>query len=202
MSLPRQKYSALDNQQEASSALSFDPNIATPPAVSVEPWSNAKHMSGGRSLIVTCLLCITLPMLGLSALLIGLILGYEIDSATTDGGTFSRLQSNDGSAYYVNFNATTLATIASWSSTVAPILSVAAMTLASFAFARRYAANSSSNSHELPTSFQLGLLLETFTGGVTAFWSLLRYRSWDRKESLVSIVRNSFVVLFLASFIG
>lgn len=77
---------------------------------------------GGRYLeILLSFLVMTIPMLAFSALLLGLIYRYRIvrnpfpsDNLRFDGGQ------DDSTAFYVRLSATTLITVASWSSTLAP----------------------------------------------------------------------------------
>jgi hypothetical protein len=196
--IPRQRYSALNSQQD------FQPSIPTDTQHQRQPWAAEKRMSGGRTTIIVATLCIVVPMLGLSGLLLGLVLGYQVErhEAGSEPLDFVQRSDTDNSSYYVNFNATTLATIASWSSTVAPLLAMAVMALASFPIGKMLRDNSTGDGQDLPTPFQFGLLLETLTGGVTAFVSLGSYRSWNHKEKTASMLRSSFTVLFVASAIG
>ena len=161
-------------------------------------------MEGAKRSIFLALAVILVPMLGLSALLIGLILANQVDKQSNGSSPLAFTQDSDtnDNAYYVDFNATTLATISSWSSTVAPLLAVAAMSLASFPISKKFRERSQGQSTDLPTPFQLSMLLDSLSGSVAALFTLGKYRFWPHKESLASFVRSAFVVLIVASIIG
>lgn len=157
--------------------------------------------SEAKQTIALALAAILLPMLGLTALLLGLILANRVEKQSGSLG-FTQLSDTDDSAYYVDFNATALATISSWSATVAPLLAVAAMSLASFPIARRFKSNSRSECRDLPTPFQFSMLLESLTGTIGAFFSLGRYSLWPHKASFAPLVGVAFFVLLVSSLTG
>ena len=157
--------------------------------------------SEAKRSIAVALAAILLPMLGLTALLLGLILANKVERQS-GALAFTQRSDTDDNAYYVDFNATALATISSWSATVAPLLAVAAMSLASFPIARRFNKDSRSGSRDLPTPFQFSMLLESLTGTIGAFFTLGRYHLWPHKASFAPLVRVAFLVLFLASLTG
>ena len=95
-----------------------------------------RHQIQGRvRQIVIAFAVMVLPMLFLSALLLGLIFFYRIPPnkyAHDDLG----LEQDHSNAYLVKFSTTMLVTVASWSSTVAPVLIGFAITLASYPAAK------------------------------------------------------------------
>ena len=157
--------------------------------------------SEAKRTIALALAVILLPMLGLTALLLGLILANRVEKQSGPLA-FTQRSDTDDNAYYVDFNATALATISSWSATVAPLLAVAAMSLASFPIARMFKSNSQSGNRDLPTPFQFGMLLESLTGSIAAFFSLGKYTLWPHKASFASLVGVAFSVLLVSSFVG
>ena len=161
-------------------------------------------MSGAKRDILVALAVIIIPMLGLSALILGLVIGNEVEKQTSDGSplAFDQRSDTDTSAYYVDFNATTLATIASWSSTLAPLLAVAAMALASFSIAKKMKEDSNSESMDLPTPYQFSLLVESLSGGVATLFSFGKYSFWKNREPLSSLLRSSLIILVVASTVG
>ena len=165
-----------------------------------------KRRTGGKRVIFASLAVIVIPMTGLAALLLGLVLSNNVqtpDETPSSSLTLDLGSEFDSSAYYVDFNPTTLVTIASWSSTVAPLLAVCAMILVSFPLAQSLKTNSQTFGSDLPTPFQLSLLLETLTGGITPLWNALSYRRWPNKEQkMASNVRNALIVLAIFTSLG
>jgi hypothetical protein len=194
------KYATVDGQD-----FTYNPGLRQEPQVAQQPaWKTQKKMNGARRDIFWALACILVPMLGLSALIIGLVLANRVKSndETDSALAIPQRQDTDDSAYYVHINSTTFATIASWSSTVAPLLIMAAMSLASFPVARNLKDRSASDSTDLPTPFQLGLLLETLTGSIMSLWNFIRYRRWEHKHSIASLLRSALTVLVVSSVVA
>lgn len=198
---PDQTQHATLNQQD----FNYDPSIPqrTPNGTS-DAQKTRPGMSGAKGDIYLALACILIPMLGLSGLVIGLVFGYQVERNHDPNSPLALTQPSDtdNSAYYVHINSTTFATIASWSSTVAPLLVMAAMSLTAFPVARKLRDRSSTDSTDLPTPFQLSLLLESLTGSIVSLWRLIRYRRWEHRQPVASLVRSSFVILVVATFVG
>ncbi len=162
--------------------------------------------NGGKRVIFISLALIVVPMLGLAALLLGLVLAKNVEKpANTSSGTLTLdLRSEfDPNAYYVDFNPTTLVTIASWSSTVAPLLAVCAMILVSFPLAQSLKQNSQMSGAELPTPYQFSLLLDSLSAGVAPLWNSLSYWRWPHREGrMPSNVRNALAILAVFTGLG
>ena len=102
-------------------------------------YNTEGHKIGGSTLdILWALTCLGLPMLVLTAIFLGLVYGYEISNgskASTDLlGRPSSVQ--DSSAYYVDYSATRLATVSSWTSTVTSFTVTFIMVLVSYPLAK------------------------------------------------------------------
>jgi hypothetical protein len=162
---------------------------------------------GGRYLeILLSFLVMTVPMLTFSALLLGLIYHYRIvrnpfpsDNLRFDGG-------QDGStAIYVGLSATTLITIASWSSTIAPILVGFALTLLSYPVASTLLkAGQDSRPEQLPTTFQLSLMLCMLcSGGPGSFWHWITYTlGWrGRRQSQPPVLKRMTIMLCVGTLL-
>ncbi|KAJ9663076.1 hypothetical protein H2198_001068 [Neophaeococcomyces mojaviensis] len=109
----------------------------------------------------------TVPMIVFSALLLGLIFHYRVvqNAFASENLAFSSGQ-DDSDVFFVKISATTLITIASWSSTVAPILVGFAVTLTSYPIASgMLSASVKQEPAQLPTPYQLSLLLEMLSSG-------------------------------------
>lgn len=194
------KYATVDGQD-----FTYNPGLPQEPEnASQKGWKTQKSMLGARRDIWMALACILVPMLGLSALIIGLVFANEVQSNSDSASPLAvpQRQDTDSSAYYVRINSTTFATIASWSSTVAPLLIMAAMSLASFPIARDIKDRLTSDGTDLPTPFQLSLLLETLTGSIMSVWNVLRYRRWEHKHALASLLRNALIILVISSIVA
>ena len=163
-----------------------------------------KNSRAYTDIALACLI-ICIPMLTLSAGLLGIIYAYRVIQRDSDL-LFS--ESSDGvdidpSAYLVNYSATRLITIASWTSSVAPLLPGFVMTLLSFPAARRFLRTSQAGQeHSLPTPYQLGLYLQILTGGVSSLWQWIKYRSWSKREKQTSVVTLLVLHLSSATIVG
>ena len=144
-------------------------------------------------------------MLVLSAGLLGIIYAYRVIQTESDL-LFSEASDGadiDPSAYLVNYSATRLITIASWTSSVAPLLPGFVMTLLSFPAARRFLRTSQTGQEQsLPTPYQLGLYLQILTGGVGSLWQWIKYRGWSKRERQASVVTLLVLHLSCATMVG
>ena len=144
-----------------------------------------KNFRAYTDIVFACLF-ISIPLLILSAGLLGIMYAFRVVQPKAD---LSYPEPSDGvdidpSAYLVNYSATILITIASWTSSAAPLLPGFVMTLISFPAARRFLRSSlAGQEHDLPTPYQLGLYLQILTGGVGSLWPWFKYRFWSKRES-------------------
>ena len=163
-----------------------------------------KKMSGRTSDIIFRFSVITFPMLIFAGALLGLVFYYRV---THNDPPYPHLQvpgaTDEPGIYYVNLSVTHFTFIASWSSTLAPMLVGFVLALASYPICRRYLAQVRSNpERELPTPYQLALTLMFMNGGgFGAMWSWFKYHwSW-RKERVrqSSTLGRTAVVAVLAT---
>ena len=152
-----------------------------------------------RQIIIAFTLMV-LPMLFLSALLLGLIFFYRIPPnqyAHNDLG----LEQDHSNAYLVDFSATMLVTVASWSSTVAPVLIGFAITLASYPAAKdMLTASNTMDTAKLPTPFQLSLIVSTMSSSpFTSLWNWSAYTfGWEgKRQGQPKALRGLTITLFL-----
>ena len=161
-------------------------------------------MSGALTEVLLASTILVLPMLTLSALLLALIFHnqvHDISPLFDDGIHPTTILDRD--AYYVDYSATRLITVASWTSTVAPWLPVFVMTLLSYPIAQRILDSSRVRSTlNLPTPYQTSLLLELYSGSVGSIWPLLRYKLWTSHERLPGVARAAVTGLIAAWTIG
>ena len=163
-----------------------------------------KNSRAYRDIALACLI-ISFPMVVLTAALLGLIYKHQIKQ-TSDSPAALQLSNaveNDASAYLVDFSATRLITIASWTSSVAPLLPGFVMILLSFPAARGILGTSQASQYQsLPTPYQLGLYLQLLTGGAGALYQWLKYRFWGKREKQAPVITTLVAGLISATIIG
>ena len=137
-----------------------------------------RHQIQGRvRQIIIAFAVMVLPMLFLSALLLGLIFFHRVPPNVYYVPDDLGLEQDYSNAYLVNFSATTLVTVASWSSTVSPVLIGFAITLASYPTAKDLltASNLRDTAH-LPTPFQFSLIVNAMSSSpFTLLWNWSAY---------------------------
>jgi hypothetical protein len=177
-----------------------DPNTTAIPngtgsnhqAVNPETTNMQVQSIGGSTLdIVWALTCLSLPMLVLTAIFLGLVYGYEISSnpdASTD--LLGRISSiSDGSAYYVDYSATRLATVSSWTSTAISFTTTFIMVLVSYPLAKNFMRRSKSGVIDsLPTAYQFNLIIGLLQGGLGPLWEWFRYSVWKGRSKQTGLL--------------
>ncbi|KAH8672041.1 hypothetical protein BGZ60DRAFT_537553 [Tricladium varicosporioides] len=190
----------------------MDNKIKTPYATET-PMDNNGHqitssgMRGRSRDIILAFSTLTVPMIAFSATLLGLIYHYRI--ARNDYMSSNlRLDIGDGdsNAIYVNFSATALTQIASWSSTLAPILVGFAISLISYPVARSMLLASQRNdTRGLPTPYQFHLMFRMVANGSwISLWHWIKYTTgWTgRRESQGRPLKIMTWILFLSVFMS
>ena len=123
-------------------------------------------------------LILTVPMLALTLIFLVLVYHYQVPNAT-----------GDSAAYLVNYSATRLITISSWTSTAASIILPFAMILLSYPISRSHLVQSTAaDGSSLPTPYQLSLLVGMLGGGLGSLWQYILYHFWRRKSRDTAIL--------------
>lgn len=146
-------------------------------------------------------------MLAFAGLLLGLVFHYRV---THNSPPYEHLQlegaKDEPGIYYVNLNATFIVFIASWSSSVAPMLASFILVLAAYPICRQYLGQARANLiRELLTPYQLALTLRFMNGGgFGALWSWLKYHvGWKNvRERQDSVLRNTALIAIFATSLG
>jgi len=167
----------------------------------------SKRMGGRFSDIILSLVIVAVPMLLFAGLILGLVFHYRV---THNNAPFENLQlegtKDEPGIYYVNLNATFLVFIASWSSSVAPMLASFVLVLAAYPICREYLNQARANrSEELLTPYQLALTLRFMNGGgFGALWSWLKYNlGWkNERQAQGKVLSTTASVAILASSLG
>jgi hypothetical protein len=146
------------------------------------------------------------PILGFTVAILGLVLKYQLPKNATHPFDIKSDRRNDGLVILVDFSATRLAFIASWSSTLAPMLLGSLMALWHIPTARKLAALTKvGDVQQLPTPHQLSMLIGLSAGSFDELRKYILYRASKVKaEQPVLLTRSAFVLAmsaFLATLI-
>ena len=145
---------------------------------------------------------LTIPMLTLAALLIGLVYEYRMPDHSSSYSFDNQTALPLGSAYFVNYSSTTLVYIASLSSTLSTLLIPAAMLLYSYVLANDLAKDSDQAAmSNLPSPFQLNMLIKMVEGRLMVLWSYVRYALGSKRRGInivPSLQHASIALLALA----
>jgi len=166
-----------------------------------------KRMRGRFSDILLSFAIITIPMLAFAGVLLGLVFHYRV---THNSPPYEHLQlegtRDEPGIYYVDLNATFIVFIASWSSSVAPMLASFILVLAAYPICRQYLGQARANlTRELLTPYQLALTLRFMNGGgFGALWSWLNYHvGWKSvRERQGSVLRKTALMAIISLSLG
>ncbi|KIW92386.1 uncharacterized protein Z519_07370 [Cladophialophora bantiana CBS 173.52] len=144
----------------------------------------AQGIDGAVLDITWALTCLNLPMLVLTAIFIGLVYAYEVSNGPESSENLLGVASlGDNSAYFVDYSATRLITVSSWTSTVTSLTSTFVMALISYPLAKDYIRRSNLGQTEsLPTVYQFKLIIGLLGGGYGPLWSWFQYCFWKRRS--------------------
>jgi hypothetical protein len=172
------------------------------------PWETQRtreiiNLEGGKKKIILALAVIVAPNVILTAVLLGLILHNQVPQ------TYSQLPgvpdplARESSAFLVDFSATRLLTVASWASTLTSLLPSFAMLLVSFPVAYTIMnASKDKKTDDLPTPYQLSMLLGVLGGSIASLWSWFKYQGWEKRERVNGIAKRSITWLVIVSVLG
>ncbi|OAP64018.1 hypothetical protein AYL99_03245 [Fonsecaea erecta] len=163
-----------------------------------------KRLEGAIADIIWALMCLSLPMLVLTGIFIGLVYGYEVSNSPEDAANLLGISSaRNKSAYYVDFSATRLITVSSWTSTVTSLTSAFVMVLTSYPLAKDYIKRSNLGQVDtLPTVYQFKLIIGLLGGGIGPLWSWLQYCFWKRRNKQTKLLWMTVVSLLAATVLS
>ncbi|KAK5238573.1 hypothetical protein LTR47_000316 [Exophiala xenobiotica] len=144
-----------------------------------------------------------LPILGFTAALLALVFVYRVSNDTSH--LFGTLQSlpTDHSSILVNFPATRLVFIASWSSTLAPMLLGSLMALWHIPTACKLATITNQDDvRQFPTPHQLSMLVGLSTGSFDELRKYIMYRLNSVKANQPRILTRSALVMVISSVLS
>lgn len=150
-------------------------------------------------ILLACLTA-TLPMIFLSVATLYIVFHYRIDDTVCQLQELCpQLNQTSSDVYLVDFSATTLTTIASWSSSISLTLTAVLMFLFSYPIAAHFIRSSQTTKYtELPTPYQLNLLIGSLGASLLTIWQFVVYTAtWGKKRgSTVTPLAASVSMLF------
>ena len=160
------------------------------------PQQHGSHMAGKFKDIGLAFFLVSIPMFVFSVVLLGLVSHFRVSHGHVPYSNLDFPGSQDeAGVYYVNFGATRLIFVASWSSSLAPALVGFALTMFSFPIAHNYLQHTREQRKTgLLTPYQLSIVLRLFTGGsLGALWSWVRYlHTWrSRRQSQAPALKGT-----------
>lgn len=173
--------------------------------------SSPAGVTSHRVIITTSWFFVTLPITALTIAFLVMVFRWRVTHDVYDG-PYKNLElpstEDDGHGIYVDLNASTILFVASWASSLAPMLTGFLMALASFPIARQLSSNirkGEAYSSNLPTPYQLALTLKFLDGStLAAIWSWMMYlMTWgkSRQPQTPILVTTSWVAV-LATVLG
>jgi hypothetical protein len=134
------------------------------------------NLQEARKEILLSLAIIFVPNLIFTAILLGLVFHYQVPQTYFELPGVPEQVARESSAYLINFSATKLLTVASWTSTLSSLLPSFVMVLVSYPVARTLLdASKDKKTDNLPTPYQLSMLLGTLNGTFGSLWNWLMY---------------------------
>jgi hypothetical protein len=153
---------------------------------------------GGLSGILIAFAMVSVPFIILSATLLGVVLVYRVKGQVEFAGN------TPSSVYLVSLNASTIALISSYSSTFASIAVGYAMTLLFHVISKDIVKYSlQQRPDNLPTPYQVGLLLTLRTGGLGSLWQWFKYTfRWKSRQKSTGMLKTSAAGVAVAILVG
>jgi hypothetical protein len=143
---------------------------------------------------------IIFPIAWLCSVLLGMIYGYRVRSEPSLFSSINNEQLNRPRGYLlVNYSATRLVIIASFTSTFAPILAGSIMSLWMFPIARSMRVASSTTQYSrLPTPYQLSLIIGISLASYQRLWRYYEYMLSRRRSAIPPILHKTAGMLTCA----
>lgn len=145
------------------------------------------------------------PMTTFSAILLGLVYGYCVDSeaANRDIDLWENSSRRLHDSYiYVQYSATQLMFITSWSSSMAPVLISFLMKLWHVEVSRDIMeASKGSEQEKLTTPFQLSQIINMSTGALSELIFYVKYMFWKRKAKQPPVLTSTARILVTAGLL-
>ncbi|CVK96692.1 uncharacterized protein FMAN_11022 [Fusarium mangiferae] len=183
--------------QEPEPHYTYQPTIPTPTTEVPNPTARIRGVV--REIWLACIIS-SIPLIAFSALLLGLVFHYQVIPKNPNSPSFQSAASADSNVIYVDFPATTLIIVASWSSTMAPLILPFLLTLVSFPVSRTLIqASQSGDRTRQPTPRQYALILRIMSNAsLSALWSCITYLFTSKRKRAPMTQPLTFMTWMLA----
>jgi Zn-dependent protease with chaperone function len=141
--------------------------------------------TGGTAEILLSFVAAFLPFIIFPAVLLGIVFIRRIQLTQTSLSSSSlNSNENEDGVYYVAISSTTLVLMASFSSSMPSIVVGFVMNLLSYPISRSIVTQSQEGrKHQLPTPYQLGLLITLRNGGWSGLWCWIKYITASARQN-------------------
>ncbi|KAI7760684.1 hypothetical protein LZL87_007896 [Fusarium oxysporum] len=175
----------------------YQPTMPTPTTEVPNPTTRIRGVA--RDIWLACMIS-SIPLVAFSALLLGLVFHYQVIPKSPISSSFASAATADPSVLYVDFPATTLIIVASWSSTMAPLILPFLLTLVSFPVSRTLIqASQSGDRTRQPTPRQYALILRIMSNAsLSALWSCITYVFTSKRNRAPMTQPLTFMTWMLA----
>ncbi|UZP36982.1 hypothetical protein NXS19_004798 [Fusarium pseudograminearum] len=175
----------------------YQPTVPTPTTEVPNPSTRIRGVVG--DIWLACMIS-SIPLVVFSALLLGLVLHYQVTPHSPISSKFKAAASTDHNAIYVDLSATTLIIVASWSSTMAPLILPFLLTLVSFPVSRiLIRATQNRDTSRQPTPYQYALVLRIMSNAsLSALWSCINYFFTSKRKRAPMTRPLTFMTWMLA----
>jgi hypothetical protein len=156
------------------------------------------HRRRGLLDILTASMMVSAPFIILSAVLLGVVTGFRVVGRVEFAGP------TPSAFYLVSLNAATIALIASYSSTFTSIAVGFAMTLLFYIVLKDFVKYSEQKQLDnLPTPYQVGLLIILRGGGFASLWQWFKYTfQWKMRQKISRMLKTSTAGVGVAILLG
>jgi hypothetical protein len=156
--------------------------------------------------IVLSFLALTIPLLALTGVLLYLVFAFRLDPNPPHAIDFQNSYNTTlgtDTAYYINFHSNVILAVSGWYGNVVPLLPTVVMGLLLYYVSATIKNNSDSgNANELPTPYQLSLLVGFSQASIGSIWHWLKYIFTKRRENAVFVIGLTFCVLIFSLLLG
>jgi hypothetical protein len=189
----------LDDQQEPDNKLFTGAGQRELDTASGSSGSSLRGRSR-LSAIIWPAMIVTLPIAWLCGVLLGMTYGYRVRSEPSLFSSINNEQLNRPRGYLlINYSATRLVIIASFTSTLAPILAGSIMSLWTLPIARSMKIASSTTQYsQLPTPYQLSLVIGISLASYQRLWRYYEYMLSRPRSAIPPIVHKTAGMLTCA----
>lgn len=153
--------------------------------------------------ILWAFVVVSFPLSLLSVALCALVFSFRVNPSPPSE-LYPHSTGIDPDAFYVTLSATSVALVASFSSTVATFLVNSAMTLVIYSISSAIVRQSAEKQlKSLPTPFQLGLMINLRNGSLSSLWPCMKYYfSWKGRRRVAHCLRVVIAATLFAALLS